>query len=278
MGISVKDSDIARVQIWSTITGTVRATLNIKRDDGGPPQNVLANVTDADGDRTVTSNNTRIGVNGEVTSIAVDSIDLLLGDGPGHTFVTVFLMRDDIAYANPIADYIFTGNSPSFPGKKIAPTQDRGFLDWTQEANDAAGSATTTVSLAAAGARRVVRAVIVKWHSSSDAATRTITITLRDLADSGGPTGWSIASDTWVSPTLTLTVNEEGLIHVGEHGFVSTNDAGTLAYADNSSAPNPFPLEVEAGDPVDLIIAAGSGHANDDYDVWVQYEEWLTLP
>lgn len=157
------------------------------------------------------------------------------------------------------------------------PLNGEGHLDWVQEANDAAGSATTTVNLAKTNIRRIVRAVIVKIHSSGDAATRTWTITLRDLADSGGPTNWSIDSDSWASPTLTLTANEEGLIHLGEHGFLSVNDAGTITYADNTSAPNPFPLTVEEGDPVDLLIAAGSGHANDDYDVWVQYEEWIEI-
>lgn len=150
-----------------------------------------------------------------------------------------------------------------------------GRLYWNQEADDAAGNATTTVNLGATNARRIVRAVLVKIHSSGDVATRTWTITLRDLATAAGPTNWSIASDTWVSPTLTLTANEEGLIHIGEHGFVSTNDAGTLAYADNSSAPNPFPMWIAEGETADLIIVAGAGEAADDYDVWVQYEEWI---
>lgn len=152
-----------------------------------------------------------------------------------------------------------------------------GRLYWNQEADDVAGNVTTTVNLAAADRRRFVRAIIVKYHRDGNAATATLTITLRDLATAAGPTGWSIASDTWVSPTLTLTANEEGLIHVGEHGFVSTNDAGTLSYADNSSSPNPFPLWVNTGETVDLIIAAGSGVAGDDYDVWVQYEEWVEV-
>ncbi len=150
----------------------------------------------------------------------------------------------------------------------------KGALDWVQEGNDVAGNVVATVNLAVSDARRIVRGVIVKYHQVGGSAA-TITITLRDLADSGGPTNWSIDSDTWVSPDLVLGANEEGLIHIGEHGFLSTNDAGTLAYADNTTAPNPFPLTVEAGDPVDLLIAASGGASGDDYDVWVQYEEWI---
>lgn len=154
------------------------------------------------------------------------------------------------------------------------PLSGRGHLDWIQEANDIAGNVVTTVNLAASGRRRIVRAVIVKYHQVGGSAA-TITITLRDLADSGGPTNWSIESDTWVSPGLALGANQEGLIHVGEHGFLSTNDAGVLAYADNTTAPNPFPMIVEDGDPVDLLIAASGGASGDDYDVWIQYEEWI---
>lgn len=156
-----------------------------------------------------------------------------------------------------------------------SPLSEKGHLHWVQEADDAAGTATTTVNLAQINTHRIVRAVIVKYHSSNDVATRAITITLRDIATAAGPTNWSIASDTWISPTLTLTADEEGLFHIGEHGFVSTNDAGTLAYADNASAPNPFPLELEEGETADLIIVSASANAADDYDVWVQYEDWI---
>lgn len=102
-------------------------------------------------------------------------------------------------------------------------------------------------------------------------------MTLRDVSTATGPTNWSIDSDTWVSPTLTLTVNEEGLMHIDDHGFVSVNDAGTITYSNTSTAPNPFPMLIEEEDAVDLIVAVGSGHANDDYDVWVKYEEWIEV-
>lgn len=157
------------------------------------------------------------------------------------------------------------------------PLSGKGHLHWVQEEDDVAGNVTATVNLAQTNTHRIVRAVIVKYHASNDAASRTLTITLRDLATAAGPTGWSIASDTYVSPTLTLTADEEGLFHIGEHGFVSVNDAGTLTYADNASNPNPFPLELEDGETADLIIVAGAGEAADDYDVWVQYEDWIEV-
>ncbi len=151
----------------------------------------------------------------------------------------------------------------------------KGFLNWIQEGNDVAGSSDTTVNLATTNARRIVRQILVKYHADGNAATRTVNLQLRDIGDTSGPTGFAIDADTWISPTLTLIADEEGIIHVGEHGFLSVNDEGTLSYADNSSAPNPFPLELEEGETGDLIVNIGSGQAGDDYDVFVQYEEWL---
>lgn len=174
-----------------------------------------------------------------------------------------------------VSGYIYSGYNLEI-GNNIESLEGKGYLHWVQEANDAAGNAVTTVNLAATNVRRIVRAILVKYHQVGG-GDATITITLRDLADSGGPTNWSIASDTWVSPSLVLAANQEGLMHVDEHGFVSVNDAGSLSYADNSSAPNPFPMEVEEGDPADLIIAASGGASGDDYDVWVKYEEWIEI-
>ncbi len=276
MGISVRENDEIAVQIWGNSVMRARATVNIRRKDSDLAQNVLAPVNDVDGDRTRTEQLTRIGINGEVGSIAVDALDPTPPSGPGQIYVAVILLRDGIAFAQPVGDYLYTGNWPSWPGKQISPIEGVGWLRWVQEANDAAGNVVTTVNLAATNARRIVRGIIVKYHQVGG-ADATITITMRDLADGGGPTNWSIASDTWVSPSLVLGAGQEGLIHVGEHGFLSTNDAGTIAYADNTTAPNPFPMLVDDGDTVDLLIAASGGASGDDYDVWVQYEEWIEV-
>ena len=152
---------------------------------------------------------------------------------------------------------------------------DQGRLYWAQEANDVAGNVTTTIPLGATNVRRIARQILLKYHCSSDADDRTPVITLRDVADTSGPTGFSIDADVWDTPALTLSANQEGIIFVSEHGFVSLNDNGTITYADNTTAPNPFPLRVGPGETADLIVAVGNGNANDDYDVFVQYEEWI---
>ncbi len=169
------------------------------------------------------------------------------------------------------------GDSDNLPLGFFEPSlSGRGILGWVQEANDISGNVVTTINLAGTNVRRLVRAVIVKYHQVGG-ADATITVTLRDLATAVGPTNWSIASDTWISPNLVLAANQEGLMHIGKEGFLATNDAGVLAYADNTTAPHPFPLWVDEADAVDLVIAAAAGAAGDDYDVWVQYEEWFDV-
>lgn len=190
----------------------------------------------------------------------------------GQTPANLQLRRGGNIIAELCKGYIYKARGLSL-GQHEELLAHGGHLAWVQEGNDIAGNVATTINLAATSTRRLVRGLVLKYHQTGGGAIN-VTVTLRDLADSGGPTNWSIASDTWVSPTLALGANEEGLIHIGEHGFVATNDAGTLAYADSSSAPNPFPLAVEPGDTVDLIVSGG-GASGDDYDVWVLYEDWV---
>lgn len=215
-----------------------------------------------------------IGEDSEVVGATI-SADVSLKRG--QVYAQLYAVGRGVAAARTVLcrGYVYASNQPSlgFYGDALGG---KGYLSWVQEGNDVAGNVATTVNLAATNTRRIIHAVIIKYHQTGGAAA-TITITLRDLADSGGPTNWSIESDTWVSPDLVLAANQEGLIHVGEHGFLSTNDAGVLAYADNTTAPNPFPLVVDEGDPVDLLIAASGGASGDDYDVWVQYEEWAEV-
>ncbi len=267
--------DFLRIRTISSNATALSVDCQVMYDNGNEAALPISHTPNSN--RTVaTSGSSRLGDSGWLVGVEVE----VIGGGVkrGENWGQLQIINGN---TNRVRHAAFTGyihdEGSSQLGFFESSTDGKGFLHWVQEANDAAGNVTTTVNLAVTNAHRIVRAILVKYHASGDAATRTITITLRDLATAAGPTGWSIASDTWTSPTLTLTVNEEGLMHVGEHGFLSTNDAGTLAYADNTSAPNPFPLELEDGETADLIIVAGLGEAADDYDVWVQYEDWIEV-
>ncbi len=268
--VQIRQGETITIISISSLAVILDASIRIRYDDGSRDTLKTPQFTTAD---------TRIGesrissparANGIIEDAFINGVGL---GARGRTFAQLAIENGGrlcfgYMYGNHIVvkgDYVEAG-----------PGGGEGRLYWAQEANDAAGNIVTTVNLALANTRRMIRAIIVKYHQAGG-ADATITMTLRDLADSGGPTGWSIESDTWVSPSLVLAANQEGLIHVGEHGFVATNDAGTIAYADNTTAPNPFPFMVASGETVDLIIAAAAGASGDDYDVWVQYEEWLTL-
>ncbi len=270
------------VQVFSSVVMTLAGRFRLVYDDGDEDEVILPDFTTGSARaaeyvplREVARKNGYV-----VTGVVDISGATAVQPNRGQTYVRFFISaaqtatpvaRDVMAEAYLYRAFGVTLGMHIEPG----PGGGEGRLYWAQEANDIAGNVVTTVNLAAATTRRMIRAIIVKYHQVGG-ADATITLTLRDLADSGGPTNWSIESDTWVSPSLVLAANQEGLIHVGEHGFVATNDAGTIAYADNTTAPNPFPFMVASGETVDLIIAASGGASGDDYDVWVQYEEWFS--
>ncbi len=255
--------------LTSSTTGTVFAQVShlIYGERQRPKEITLVH---SSGDRTPQNFSLEMPEGGEIVGLLVTALGKR-----GQQFVAAFLRHRELIVHRLLRGYAYVGGDLSL-GQDDEMLSRQGFLNWVQEANDVAGNVATTVNLGLTNARRMIRAIIVKYHQVGG-ADATITMTLRDLADSGGPTNWSIVSDTWVSPSLVLAANQEGLIHVGEHGFVSTNDAGTIAYADNTTAPNPFPFMVEEGETADLIIAAAAGASGDDYDVWVQYEEWLEI-
>lgn len=271
------DTDYAfNFRTLATVAVALRCVITLLYRDGRFGSVGLDVTTNADGATEVTDTSSSVARPGKVVGVFVFKPGDPTVVRRGRVYVTVDMGRVEARTQNLATGYYYDTNRIAL-GRYEGTLEGKGYLHWVQEADDAAGTATTTVNLAQTNTHRMVRAVILKYHSSNDVATRAITITLRDLATAVGPTNWSIASDTWISPTLTLTADEEGLIHIGEHGFVSTNDAGTLAYADNASNPNPFPLELEDGETADLIIVSASANAADDYDVWVQYEDWIEV-
>ncbi len=169
--------------------------------------------------------------------------------------------------------YLHDGNALG-PEDHADSTEGPGFLSWVQEANDVAGNVATTVSLAAANAYRIVHGILVKYHCDGNSASRELTARIRDVADTSGPTGFAIDADIWVSTSVSMIANEEGIIYAKDK-LVAYNDEGTITYDDQSTLPSVFPLAVDEGDTIDLIIMGEFGLAGDDYDVFVLYEEWM---
>lgn len=253
---------------------SLRATVYYQDDQGVDRLLSIPDTTSFTTDRTqVTIFGDRASKDGWITGGGFGGV--AGGRKRGEFFASLILTRGEVDQIVASGYYYALHNVTV--GELEESTSGKGFLDWIQIANDVAGNVVTTTSLAASNARRIIRAIIVKYHASADVASRVINIDLRDVGDTSGPTGFSIDNEVWVSAGITLTASEEGVLYVGDHGFVSFNDNDTVTYADNTTAPNPFPLPVEEGDTADLRIAITSGNANDDYDAFLQIEEWIEI-
>lgn len=194
----------------------------------------------------------------------------------GQFYGNLFFLTPGNLVVDLARGYQYDAHAPHL-GENVEALDGRGYLAWVQEANDVAGNVTTTITLGVAGALRRVHAVVALYHCSGDVADRALDWQLKDLGSITKPTGFSIQANSWVSAAMTLSANQEGVYTIGNSNFVSRNDAGVLTYDDNTTVPNPFPLWVPEDDPVDLVFRAVLGEAADDYDLWVQYEEWLDI-
>ncbi len=152
----------------------------------------------------------------------------------------------------------------------------KGHLRWITLAFDVAGDVETSGPLAVSNVRRKVRAIVVYYNASSDAATRVFNLT---LARPGGalPAGFAAGEndDIWDSASVTLTLSQEGTLYIGHRSFASFNDTGTLTYIDNTTAPHPLPFWTDEDDAMVLKLNITDGHENDRYAFYAQVEDWL---
>ncbi len=154
-----------------------------------------------------------------------------------------------------------------------------GAQEWRIIADDVAPVDITEI-LAATNARRIVYGFVWYYNASGDAATRVLTASVRKPGRTR-PTGYGTSTTTrvWVSASVTLTVNEEGLIYAvntgGRDGLTVYNDNGTVTVDDHTTAPSPFPLRVSQNDLVEIFFDITDGHANDRHTIMVLQEEWI---
>lgn len=130
-------------------------------------------------------------------------------------------------------------------------------------------------SMAATSATRKVHSFAWWYHCSGDVADRTLTTSFLEPLGTG-PTGFSIAASIWVSATITLSANQEGIMYA-EDNYISYNDAGVITYGNTTTAPVPLPKWVRAGDPFDILFDVALAEAADRHSIYVLYEEWLTI-
>ncbi len=277
-GLRFREHDRVKFNTHSFNASEIVARVIMTLDNGKDISLETRHVPNTDGTSASTflSGGARVPKAGYVTNAFIGHSLTASGVRRGQTFARLrTLDRDDLLSGKVCSGQIYEGKSLGL-GEFEDLLDGKGFLHWVQEANDVSGNVDTTINLALANARRMLRGIVIKYHCSGDSASRTIIATLRDVADTTGPTGFSIDADSWDTPTITLIANQEGVLYVSGNGmFVSRNTNGSIAVTDNSTAPNPLPLAVEQTDTADLIIAVGSGQAADDYDVFLLWEDWL---
>lgn len=268
----VVEDDQFRVQTVASTATDIRARVLVQFDDGSLKlfeQNHTSN-----SDRTTALNDFgRIGtIPGRVVRATVAAVTSVKRGQCYVELVTINKGRNMDILAQ---DYIHASNQIVLD-RYQGPLEGKGNLDWIQIGNEVAGTTDTDANLAATNARRVIHAALLKYQADATVATRTLQFRLRDVADTSGPTGFTLAIEAWDTAAVNLTASEEGQVYATED-FVAYNDNGTQTFDDNASAPNPFPILVEEGDTVDLRAQIGNGQAGDVYDYWIQVEEWIEV-
>jgi len=204
-------------------------------------------------------------------------VELLTNVKRGQTFVRLSLSPTG---AMLIEDYVYQNHWPSLgmygePG----PGGGNGFLDVLTVKAEGAPAASTSFSLAASRVLRKVYGFMWYYESSSDVATRVLTVELRGPLGAV-PTGFGVnAGDTWLTPTiasLSLTADEDGSVFADPHRS-GKNDDGTITIdiRDSAAEPTPFPYWAEEGDPVALLFQVASSNANDLDVIYALVETWL---
>ncbi len=118
------------------------------------------------------------------------------------------------------------------------------------------------------------------YHAGGDAGDRTLRVSVRAPGLSL-PTGFSISEGIGFthSSVVTLSVNEEGIVYcMGGRkgpGFSSRNDNGAIVSEATSTVPNPFPLDVEESDLVEIFFDVTDPFAADRHSIFVLEEEWV---
>ncbi len=275
----IEENDQIRLSMFSAVAADVRAQARVLYDDG-TTDTLFIGLNTTGASRVQQNFDSGASYRARKDGFVVSAIANFEATGAtpkrGQTYgvFTILNPNQRLIMGRLARGYFYPGAGLSL-GQDEEMLSGKGHLRWVQEANDVAGNLDTAIVLAAAGARRKVHAILVKYHSSGDVATRTLLIHLRDIADTSGPTGFSINADGWRTPQISLTQNEEGLVFVKE-GTLVTNDNGSVT-RDDSAQGNPFPFWVTEDDTTDLIVDIGSGEAADDYDAWVQYEDWIEV-
>lgn len=180
--------------------------------------------------------------------------------------------------------YLYTHHSLSL-GQSVEPGPGGGdgYLHLLTLANDVAGTATTTVAMAATNALRKWYGVALYYNRTADVENVIPNIDVVSQPWGALPTGFAATVPlVYRLAGPSLQTGEEGVMFVynsgGGPGFAATQDNGGVpVYLDTSTNPQPFPLWVHEDDPIDVRLIITNGHADDRYSAYALVEEWLVV-
>lgn len=232
----------------------------------------------------------------EAESLRIEGAGKIVGGGiqgsagglkRGQCYCLLILARESGPDMTLAKGYLYATN-PIGLGEMEESVEGRGYCSWVQVFHDRAGNAAAVdQTLSATNALRKVFGFIWFYHSSGDAATRTVPQpTILNLGPTK-PTGWTTSGNTglqvaFFTSNITLTADEEGLFYAncleGADGFASRNDNGTLSDEASSTQANPLPLLILEDDlGVFRFPAITNGNVNDTHSAYLLVEEWISI-
>lgn len=251
----------------------IRYSFNITKPDG--ERKLITTELPNTADRSRTSTRIKNLPRCTVTSARAQVFGGTIG-GPGELLVEAALDRRGHVIGTLFQDYL-TLSQPAYPnsGPKN-PLDGPGRLYWLTVADDVTPGTGVTTTLAATNARRLIHGFAWYYHAGADVADRT----MRALMHQPGPslpTGMTAGNKTrpWANANaVTVSAGQEGLIFAKD-GIVAEVDNGVVAYNNNSTQPNPFPLLVEEDDIADLDLVVGAAETADRHSAHILMEEWI---
>jgi len=174
-----------------------------------------------------------------------------------------------------LADYCFSTTGPVALGTFVQPGPGGGSgnLEIVTLVDDLA-PATVSTTLAVSNTVSKMLKFQHYYHASSDVASRTMSATLR--AGLGAPpTGFDVINSTfWAATQVVLTADQLGA-QWGDPTQTGSADQTTITIDNAASAPSPFPVLVEADDPIIFALGYVTPHANDRVSAYLLRESWV---
>jgi len=204
----------------------------------------------------------------------------------GRTYVELFT-KDGQEDANQdvlLTDYIASALQPSLGRfRESGPGGGTGFKDNRAIADDIA-PVNIEHTFGETNLLRRIDGFIWYYHASSDVATRTLRVTMRDMGD-GLPTGMTSGANTtaaaWPSAgALSLTGDQEGMIYVNAvtgKSFAVSVDNGTGTIENITTAPDPFPYWAGEADVGELVFTLVDEEGADRHTIYIIEEDWIYI-